>query len=195
MPNYEEISNRAEADLNTYQSKTGAARPQADDDAGVNSYVEKKFDGAKVAYGDELSTNRGYDKRIPPNEGGDVDARGKQARGHLYEGKGGPEDKVAESYRRQPGQNDPDVEDVEVDETERGLSHSGDIADQGKAASRANVGRNPPGVGGSKYKGSDYYTPESVPDSISAEGWIAPESVIEASRETEGYTSTIHGDE
>lgn len=77
MSNYEEISRRAEADLNTYQAKTGNARRQADDDAGVNSYVEKKFDSANVSYGDDLSTNRGYNKRIPPGEGGDVDARGR----------------------------------------------------------------------------------------------------------------------
>nr|WNZ75410.1 hypothetical protein [Trichoderma harzianum] len=192
MSNYEEISRRAEADLNTYQAKTGNARPQADDDAGVNSYVEKKFDSANVSYGDDLSTNRGYNKRIPPGEGGDVDAGGRQATGNQYEGQGGPDDKISESYRQQGGQNDADV--VGAD-TERNFGNSGDIAAQGQAASRANVGRNPPGVGGSKYKGSDYYTPESVPDSISAEGWIAPESVTQASRETEGYTSRIHEDE
>jgi hypothetical protein len=77
MPNPEEISRRAEADLDTYQSKTRAARPQGLDDAGVNSYVEKKFDSTTVSYGDDLSTNRGYNKRIPPSEGGDLDARGR----------------------------------------------------------------------------------------------------------------------
>ncbi|PON26539.1 hypothetical protein TGAM01_v204549 [Trichoderma gamsii] len=186
MPNYEEISRRAEEDLNTYQSKTGNARPQGLDDAGVNSYAEKKFDSAKVTYGDELSTNRGYNKRIPPSEGGDLDARGRQARGHLYEGKGGPEDKVAESYRQQPGQNDNDVEDTPVPDIE-GLGSRDDIATKGEIASKANVGSNPPGPGGSQFKGSEYYTPESVPDSMSAEGWVPPESVTEASREAEGY--------
>ncbi|KAM0255335.1 hypothetical protein ACHAQJ_005852 [Trichoderma viride] len=185
MPNYEEISRRAEADLNTYQSKTGAARPQGLDDAGVNSYAEKKFDSATVTYGDDLSTNRGYDKRIPPSEGGDVDARGRQARGHLYEGQGGPDDKVAESYRQQGGQDDADVVDARVSDT-GDLGSMNDIASQGEVASRANVGRNPPGPGGSQFKGSEYYTPESVPDSTSAEGWITPESVTQASREAEG---------
>ncbi|KAL6862227.1 hypothetical protein J3F83DRAFT_745455 [Trichoderma novae-zelandiae] len=193
MSNYEEISRRAEADLNTYQAKTGAARPSTLDDAGVDSNVEKKFDSANVTYGDDLSTNRGYNKRIPPGEGGDVDARGRQATGNLYEGQGGPEDKIAESYRQQPGQNDRDVVGARVPETQ-GAS-SDDILSQGQAASRANVGKNPPGPGGSQYKGSDYYTPESVPDSISAQGWIAPESVTQASRETEGYSSNIRRDE
>jgi hypothetical protein len=108
----------------------------------------------------------------------------RQATGNLYEGKGGPDDKLAESYRQQGGQNDNDVVNARVPDT----GSASDIATQGKIASKANVGSNPPGPGGSKFKGSEYYTPESVPDSISAEGWIAPESVTEASRETEGYS-------
>ncbi|KAL7921362.1 hypothetical protein ACQKWADRAFT_313949 [Trichoderma austrokoningii] len=39
---------------------------------------------------------------------------------------------------------------------------SGNIATQGKIAFKANAGSNPPG-------GGEYYTPESVADSISAE--------------------------
>ncbi|PTB63135.1 hypothetical protein BBK36DRAFT_1144194 [Trichoderma citrinoviride] len=188
MSNYEQISRQAEADLNTYQAKTGAARPPSNNDAGVDVNVEKKFEGAEVAYGDDLSTNRGYNKRIPPSEGGDLDARGRQARGHLYEGPGGPEDKIAQSYSQNPGRNDPDVVDADVDETQ-GLSQKDDLLAQGQAASRQNVGKNPPGPGGSQFKGSDYYMPESVQDSISAEGWTAPESVTQASRETEGYSA------
>lgn len=60
-----------------------------------------------------------------------------------------------------------------------------DILDQGASAVRNNVGSNPPGPGGSQFKGAEYYTPESVPDSISAEGNIAPESVTQATRESE----------
>lgn len=60
-----------------------------------------------------------------------------------------------------------------------------DILDQGVSAARNNVGANPPQPGGSQFKGGDYYRPESVPDSISAEGNIAPESVTQASRESE----------
>ena len=77
MPDYEEISRRAEADLNTYQSKTGEARRQADDEAGINSMVEKKFSSAEVRQGDELSTNSGDRMRIPPSEGGVLDDRGR----------------------------------------------------------------------------------------------------------------------
>ena len=78
MANYEQIAKQAEADLNTYQAKTGnARRMEGLDDAGVNSAAENKFENASVQYGDELSTNRGYDKRIPPNEGGMLDDRGR----------------------------------------------------------------------------------------------------------------------
>jgi len=80
-PSQEELSNiirQAEADLNTYQAKTGAARDQYDDPAGVRSVPGDKFPGADVKYqGDELSTNASWNKRIPPSEGGDVDARGR----------------------------------------------------------------------------------------------------------------------
>lgn len=109
----------------------------------------------------------------------------------MYDGVGGPQEKVAEFYARHPGENDLDVADNPVPEIPPGR-FGGDILGEGQAASVANVGKNPPGPGGSHFKGSDYYTPESVPDSIAAEGRIAPESVTQASRETEGYSSTIH---
>lgn len=74
---YTRIAKNAEADLNTWQSKTGEARPQGLDDAGVNSYTEKKFPSSDLRYGDDLSTNRGYNTRIPPEEGGIRDDRGR----------------------------------------------------------------------------------------------------------------------
>ncbi|KAF4470538.1 hypothetical protein FALBO_2538 [Fusarium albosuccineum] len=179
MSNYEQIAKQAKKDLNTYQAKTGNARPQDAEGAGVNPLVENKFEGAQVEFGDELSTNRGYNKRIPPSEGGILDDRGRQTRGEHYECEGGPLDKLEQS-----GRNDNDVVGGRVPQTS-GLGSAGDIASQGQEASRANVGRNPPGPGGSQFKGEDYYQPESVPDSISAEGWVAPDSVTEASRESE----------
>lgn len=74
---YTKLAERAEADLNTYQSKTGEARPQGLDEAGVNSFSEKKFPSSEISQGDELSTNSGYSKRIPPSEGGTVDDKGR----------------------------------------------------------------------------------------------------------------------
>lgn len=53
-PDFTAIANQAEADLNTYQAKTGAARAQGLDQAGINSMAEKKFEdrGAQVTRGD-----------------------------------------------------------------------------------------------------------------------------------------------
>jgi hypothetical protein len=60
-----------------------------------------------------------------------------------------------------------------------------DVMPEGREAVQSNLLReDQPGQKG-QFKGEDYYTPESVPDSISAEGWVPPESVIQASREAE----------
>ncbi|KAK7415717.1 hypothetical protein QQX98_005630 [Neonectria punicea] len=184
MTDFEQIAKQAETDLNTYQAKTGNARPQGLDDAGVNATAERKFDDANVEYGDELSTNRGYNKRIPPSEGGTLDDRGRQTRGEHFEGEGGPEEKVSQSYQEQGGQNDNDVVSARVADN-NGLDSGKDVAAEGQQASCANIGRNPSGPGGSEFKGENYYTPESVPDSTSAQGWIAPESTTQASREAQ----------
>jgi hypothetical protein len=104
-----------------------------------------------------------------------------------YKGNGGPIDKAQDALNRQPGQNDNDVVPARVPDVQ-GLGGANDIATQGQQTSRANVGKNPSGPGGSKFKGEDYFTLESVPDSISAEGFIPPASVTESSRETEGYS-------
>lgn len=109
----------------------------------------------------------------------------RQTRGTHFEGTGGPENKLDTT-----GENDDDVvtrnalskKDVVGEGKER---KGNDILDQGASAARNNVGSNPPGPGGSQFKGADYYTPESVPDSISAEGNVAPESVTQASKESE----------
>lgn len=75
--NLQNIINQAERDLNSYQAKTGAGKSSSNDDAGVDSSVESRFPGAKVQYDEDLSTNASYNKRIPPEEGGDTDARGR----------------------------------------------------------------------------------------------------------------------
>lgn len=77
MSNYEQIAKDAEADLNTYQAKTGSGRGETNYGAGVGSYAENKFEGAEVTSGEDLVTNRGYNRRIPESEGGDRDDRGR----------------------------------------------------------------------------------------------------------------------
>lgn len=88
--------------------------------------------------------------------------------------------------RDEGGYNDNDVVGSRIPQSEN-LGKPGNIASEGLNASRHNVGRNPPGPGGSKFKGEDYYNPESVEGSISAEGYEAPASVTQASKESEGY--------
>lgn len=95
-------------------------------------------------------------------------------------------DKLQESYESRGGENDNDVVNARVPKV-GGLGSVEDTATKGQDAATHNVGRKAPGVGGNPYPGSEYYTPEAVPDSISAEGNIAPSSVVEASREAEGY--------
>ncbi|CAK7246406.1 MAG: hypothetical protein STHCBS139747_008036 [Sporothrix thermara] len=185
MPDFERISQQAEAALNTHQAKTGNSRVQADDDAGVNSRAVKNFPGASVQTGDELSTNRSYDRRIPPSEGGDLDAKGRQTRGSDFEGTGGPQEKANEFYSEQGGANDSDVAAGRFTASSQRAADSSDVAEFGRQAAQDNLPRNATGPGGSQFKGSDYYTPESVPDSISAEGNIPPDSVTQSSREAE----------
>jgi hypothetical protein len=74
-----DIAQQAERDLNTYQSKTGTGKGRVSglEDYGVNETVERKFPGATVKVGENLVTNRSYDRQIPADEGGDVDERGR----------------------------------------------------------------------------------------------------------------------
>lgn len=76
------IAQQAEADLNSYQAKQGLNNSSVND-AGVDSGVERKFPGAEVKYGDELSTSGSYNKRITPSEGGELDDRGRQVLPYL----------------------------------------------------------------------------------------------------------------
>lgn len=76
MPNYEDISRQAEADLSTPQAY-GTNRHEGVADANIDTSAEKKFPTAEVVTGDELSTNAGFNKRIPPSEGGTLDDRGR----------------------------------------------------------------------------------------------------------------------
>lgn len=75
----DKIARQAEQSLNSYNSKTGSGRDRATnfEPAGVSDTLANKFPGAQIKYGDELVTNAGYDRRMPPNEGGDIDDHGR----------------------------------------------------------------------------------------------------------------------
>lgn len=74
-----EIAKQAERDLNSYRSKTGSGRDQATDyeAAGVSDVATSKFPGASAKYGDDFVSSKSYDRRIPPDEGGDIDDCGR----------------------------------------------------------------------------------------------------------------------
>ncbi|KAK7751487.1 hypothetical protein SLS62_006572 [Diatrype stigma] len=195
--NLRNVAEQAERDLNTYEAKTGAHRDRGGGEAGVDTRTENRFPGAEVRYGDDLSTSASYNKRIPPEEGGETDARGRQTRGEHFSGGvgSGPQEKLARQARDYGGYDELDAADRRrpgagaSDATGYGQSAS-DPLRQGREAAQANVegGRRHHQAGrGEQFRGSDYYTPESVPGSIAAEGYEAPESVVQASREAEGY--------
>ncbi|KAI1655090.1 hypothetical protein F4813DRAFT_392079 [Daldinia decipiens] len=178
------IADQAERDLNSYEAKTGANRTSRNDEAGVDTRVEKKFPGADVRYDTDLSTNASYNKRIPPYEGGDIDAHGRQTRGEHFEGVGGPKDKLAREARDFGGNNE-----FNAAGSQRREVGSSDVTEP-----TGGSGQSDAFAQGTKYnprkdhaKGSNYYTPESVSGSISAEGYEAPESVVQSSREAERY--------
>ncbi|KAJ9142528.1 hypothetical protein NKR19_g7198 [Coniochaeta hoffmannii] len=174
-----EIANNAEQDVNTYQAKTGAARGRDIDEAGVDTRVEKHFEGAHVSYEPDQVTNASYDRRIPPEEGGDTDHRGRLATGRYYEGPGGPETKAQLKARDRGGDNDNDVVSesvLDVEDTGKRRGGYNEAYDQGADATRSNVGRNPPGVGGSHFRGGEWDRPERVPDQGADMGNIPPEN-------------------
>ncbi|KAK8041872.1 hypothetical protein PG993_006395 [Apiospora rasikravindrae] len=175
------VAEQAERDLNSYEAKTGHGKTSINDEAGVDTRVENKFPGAEVRYDADLSTNRGYNKRIPPEEGG-------QTRGEHFEGTGGPEQKYERQQRDLGGYDNPRPRPAEGDAfREVGHGDRNSALEAGREAAGANVSSDSKVRHKGQFKGSEYYTPESVPDSISAEGYVAPGSVTQASRESEGY--------
>jgi hypothetical protein len=101
------------------------------------------------------------------------------ATGRHYEGAGGPERKAELNARDRGGDNDNDVISKSVLDTEdTGKRRGGytEAYDQGADATRSNVGRNAPGVGGSEFRGAEWERPESVPDQGADMGNIHPEN-------------------
>jgi hypothetical protein len=103
----------------------------------------------------------------------------RQARGEQYEGEGGPLDKLEKANDERGGFNDNDVVNAGF-KPSSGLGTADELAEKGQEAMRSNVGRNPPGPGGSHWKGS--HNDDSVPDADSAQGYVAPDSAVETAR-------------
>ncbi|KAI1131522.1 hypothetical protein F5Y10DRAFT_262094 [Nemania abortiva] len=191
---FRKVAEEAERNMNTYEAKTGAHKTSRSDEAGVNTGVETQFPGAQVKYGQDLSTNASYNKRIPPEEGGSLDARGRQTRGEHFEGVGGPEHKLGQQMRDYGGSNKFDAagkrhHDIgsksAADDTTD--AYSREVMTEGREAAQSNIESNRFVAHKGQYPGAEYYDPQEVPGEMSAEGYEAPASVTEASRESERY--------
>ncbi|KAI1815997.1 hypothetical protein GGS20DRAFT_278152 [Poronia punctata] len=196
---FRKIAEDAERNLNTFENKTGANKTSTNDEAGVDTRVENQFPGAEVRYGRDVNTNAGYNKRIPPEEGGDLDARGRETRGQHFQGRGGPEHKLAQQQRDHGGYNEDRYDlmgnsgagqaqyDASAPQDPPTDLRSGELMAEGKEAARANIQSDKSVPHKSQYRGVDYAAPESTPGYMSAEGYEAPDSVTEASRESARY--------
>lgn len=84
--------------------------------------------------------------------------------------------------REHGGDNDNDVVPksvLDIEDTGKRRGGYTEAFDQGADSTKANVGRNPPGVGGSQFRGADYELPEDVPDQSAEQGNIPGENVRE----------------
>ncbi|KAL1963723.1 hypothetical protein VTN77DRAFT_7927 [Rasamsonia byssochlamydoides] len=89
------IAIKAQRDLNTHQKKHGTERQSLSaDESGVNQRVEKDFPGSQVRYGMTVTGGGGDRRKIPPEEGGSIDARGRMTEARHFEGPDGPEEKL-----------------------------------------------------------------------------------------------------
>ncbi|KAF2970603.1 hypothetical protein GQX73_g2975 [Xylaria multiplex] len=189
--NFRKIAEEAERNLNTYEAKTGAHKTSHQGEAGVDTGVESQFLGAEVRYGQDLSTNAGYNRRIPPEEDGALDARGQQTRGEHFEGVGGPEHKLGQQMREYGGSNEFDPANKRRHDTrskasadDTSAAYSKEVMTEGREAALSNMESNKYVPHKGQYPGSEYQTAQEVPGDMSAEGYEAPESVTEVSRES-----------
>ncbi|KAK3331357.1 hypothetical protein B0H66DRAFT_613706 [Apodospora peruviana] len=182
-----EIAKQAERDLNTHKSKTGK-RVTGLGETGIDDTVEKKFPGAKVQSGEEFVSSRSMNRRIPPEEGGDVDERGRPYRGSAYEnisGSGGPAKESGRLFEEPADASRPDfLSDENVRGGVSGSARTGETMEQGRLAAKSNRTGLEANMkhGHSAYRGADYQDPESVPDTRADQSAVPPGSEIETSR-------------
>ncbi|KAK4102304.1 hypothetical protein N658DRAFT_566370 [Parathielavia hyrcaniae] len=188
-----DIAQQAERDLNTFQSKTGTGKGRVSglEDFGVNDTIDQKFPGATVKVGADNITNKSYNRRIPGDEGGDVDDTGRPGRVDESTVKGwGKDPRQLERDMVDPERPDVLPSDQALGGMRREPAHHGDVSERGRLAAKSNVGLEATsreevpsqGTRGSQFKGEYYEVPESVPDQRSDQNEVPPESVAERSR-------------
>ncbi|KAI3343852.1 hypothetical protein F4824DRAFT_23297 [Ustulina deusta] len=211
---YRKMAEEAERKLNTYESKTGAHRTSPSDEEGVDTRVINPFPGGQVRHDQVMSTNGSARRSSPKDEadvdtvavnqlpggqvryeeGGDLDARDRQTRGEHFEGVGGPEHKRGQRPREYGGSNEFDSTNTRRHEVgsrstadETSTAYSREVMTEGRQAAQSNIesAKSVPHKG--QYPGAEYHAPREVPGDMSAEGYEAPSSVTEASRESARY--------
>ncbi|KAJ5625878.1 hypothetical protein N7510_002187 [Penicillium lagena] len=119
-------AHRAEKDLNSYQAKQGLGRksdssmlvsfpPDANYsltdlialESGVDEMVNQRFPQATtVKYGPGSTASGSDHRKVPEDEGGTRDDRGRLPQASQFQGAGGPEDNVKIESERRPGDQD-----------------------------------------------------------------------------------------
>ncbi|KAM7189961.1 hypothetical protein V8F33_009763 [Rhypophila sp. PSN 637] len=181
-----EIAHQAEINLNKSSAKTGHKHHTGLGETGVDDIVEKKFPGATVHAGSENISSRSYNRKIPPEEGGDLDERGRPYHGSAYESTSGTGGPIHTHGLRFEEPADPSRSDLLPDDAVRAgvnpTPRSTEPMERGRLASESN--RAGSRIKGSHhpYRGADWETPETVPDEHAMMGDIPPKSVTETSK-------------
>ncbi|KAJ6005501.1 hypothetical protein N7451_003445 [Penicillium sp. IBT 35674x] len=99
----------AENDLNSYQAKQGLGKKSdSTQESGVDEMPEKRFadHGASVKYGPGATASGSDHRKVPEDEGGTRDDRGRLPKAEHFKGPGGPEDKIKIDSEQRPGDQD-----------------------------------------------------------------------------------------
>ncbi|KAJ5278947.1 hypothetical protein N7478_004319 [Penicillium angulare] len=111
-PHFEELRKAAydaEKDLNSYQAKQGLGnKSDSTVESGVNENAAQRFAeyGADVKYGPGSTASGSDHRKIPEDEGGTRDDRGRLPTAGQFNGTGGPEDNVKIDSENRPGDQD-----------------------------------------------------------------------------------------
>ncbi|KAJ5586949.1 uncharacterized protein N7459_002714 [Penicillium hispanicum] len=111
-PQFEDLRKaafNAEKDLNSYQAKQGLGRKSDSTlESGVDEMVDQRFAdaGAGVKYGSGATASGSDHRKVPEDEGGTRDDRGRLPNAEHFTGPGGPEDSVKIESENRPGDQD-----------------------------------------------------------------------------------------
>ncbi|KAJ5929166.1 hypothetical protein N7454_007014 [Penicillium verhagenii] len=108
-PNVEDLRKAAfdaEKDLNSYQAKQGLGKRVIP--SGVDEMANKRFAdaGASLKYGPGSTASGSDHRKVPEDEGGTRDDRGRLPQAGQFNGSGGPEDNVKIDSENRPGDQD-----------------------------------------------------------------------------------------